>query len=74
MKKSPAKALFCILMSNLDPYEEKGYFRNYAMYPIYERCVALDEVYRILCLLGYEMTDDEKALQDGTHEIFIDMI
>lgn len=74
MKRSPAKALFCILMSNLDPYEEKGYFRNYAMYPIYERCVALDEVYRILCLLGYEMTDDEKALQDGTHEIFIDMI
>ena len=25
---------------------------------------------RLLVKLGYEMSDDEKALQDGTHELF----
>lgn len=30
----------------------------------------LDFLYEILVELGYEMSDDEKALQDGTHELF----
>lgn len=72
MKNSPAKHLFCILISNLEPLEEKGYFRSYAVLPIHEPCVALDEVYRLLCSLGYEMTEDEKSLQDGSHELFDD--
>ena len=70
MKNMPAKHLLCILLAELDPMEDKGYFRSYATYPTHERCVALDEVYRLLCLLGYEMTEEEKALQDGSHELF----
>ncbi len=31
---------------------------------------SLDFLYGILSELGYEMSDDEKALQDGTHELF----
>ena len=30
----------------------------------------LDFLYEILTELGYEMSDEEKALQDGTHELF----
>ena len=30
----------------------------------------LDFLYKILTELGYEMSDEEKALQDGTHELF----
>jgi ParB family chromosome partitioning protein len=30
----------------------------------------LDAIYECLCTLGYVMSDDEKALQDGTHENF----
>lgn len=30
----------------------------------------LDMIYDFLCTLGYEMSDEEKALRDGTHELF----
>ena len=30
-----------------------------------------DGVYKFLCELGYEMSDEEKALQDGTHELYL---
>ena len=30
----------------------------------------LDSTYELLAALGYEMADDEKALQDGTHQLF----
>jgi ParB family chromosome partitioning protein len=32
----------------------------------------LDAIYEWLVSLGYEMSDDERKLQDGTHELFID--
>lgn len=32
----------------------------------------LDAIYKYLCALGYEMSDEEKAMQDGTHELFQD--
>jgi len=31
----------------------------------------LDMRYDFLCKLGYEMSDEEKALRDGTHELFV---
>lgn len=72
MKKEPSRYLFCILISIMDPYDEGGYFNKYTNRPIYNPFPALDEVYRLLCLLGYEMTEDEKALQDGSHKLFED--
>lgn len=30
----------------------------------------LDDLYNWLCALGYEMSDEEKAMQDGSHEVF----
>lgn len=31
---------------------------------------SLDAIYALLTALGYEMSDEEKALQNGTHAIF----
>ena len=31
----------------------------------------LDAIYDCLCALGYRMSDEEQALRDGTHELFI---
>lgn len=36
----------------------------------YECNDALDRLYDFLISLGYEMSDEEKAMRDGTHEVF----
>lgn len=28
------------------------------------------KAYELLAIFGYEMSDEEKSMQDGTHEIF----
>lgn len=43
---------------------------NHAYVSTYEENGDLDFLYEILAELGYEMSDEEKALQDGTHELF----
>lgn len=37
----------------------------------YQKNTRLDFIYKHLCALGYEMSDEEKALLDGTHEIYL---
>ena len=32
--------------------------------------IHIDSLYACLCDLGYEMSDEEKELQNGTHEVF----
>lgn len=44
------------------------YWNSYTMK--HEENEKLDRIYALLVKLGYEMSDDEKALQDGTHELF----
>lgn len=55
-------------------FENKGhasYVKEvYNDFPKHETCERLDLLYAWLCSLGYEMSDEEKALQDGTHELF----
>lgn len=43
-----------------------GYKREY---PTWEKNYQLDSLYKWLVSVGYEMSDDEKALQDGTHRL-----
>lgn len=52
--------------------KSEGYFRSYwNSYTMkHEENEKLDRIYALLVKLGYEMSDDEKALQDGTHELF----
>ena len=39
-------------------------------YPGYQKSTKLDGLYLWLTSLGYQMSDEEKTLQDGTHELF----
>lgn len=54
---------------NLSRYSYfRSYWNSYTMK--HEENEKLDRIYALLVKLGYEMSDDEKALQDGTHELF----
>ena len=46
-----------------------GYYRSWGEYE-YAENEALDMCYAFLDKLGYEMSEEEKAFQNGTHEIF----
>ena len=52
--------------------EERGYSGGGYRYefPKHGYSYQLNELYAWLCSLGYEMSDEEKALQNGTHEVF----
>ena len=52
--------------------EENGYYhmgRSEYM-PTHDKNLRLDLIYKYLCKLGYQMADEEKQLQDGTHQLF----
>lgn len=72
ISKTPEKALLQLIYARLGDDKSSGYFRsywnNYTMK--HEENEKLDRIYALLVKLGYEMSDDEKALQNGTHELF----
>ena len=61
-----------MIYARLGDGKSEGYFRSYwNSYTMkHEENEKLDRIYALLVKLGYEMSDDEKALQDGTHELF----
>lgn len=71
--RRPLKALLALAWSTADS-PRTGYAR--AVWQADRRFIRheenrmLDEIYKLLKGLGYEMSDEEKALQDGSHEIF----
>lgn len=55
----------------LERYWSKEWDSNIRAYVIaYKPNDTLDILYTFLTSLGYEMSDEEKAMQDGTHELF----
>lgn len=70
--KTPEKTLLRMIYARLGDGKSEGYFRSYwNSYTMkHEENEKLDRIYALLIKLGYEMSDDEKALQDGTHELF----
>lgn len=54
-----------------DSEDERYYSPNYQQrFPEHNENERLDLIYSFLCRLGYEMSDEEKQLQDGTHPLF----
>lgn len=50
---------------------DNGYSTEYQkMMPEHRKNEKLDAIYRFLCSLGYEMSEQEKQLQDGSHRLF----
>ena len=54
-----------------DDSKKESYANGYQKaYPEYRKSTKLDGLYLWLTSLGYQMSDEEKALQDGTHELY----
>lgn len=77
LTERPEYTLLAIAYASVD-YERLSYYQKnwrmengqYGYHLDYEANEALDFLYHRLTDLGYEMSDEEKALQDGTHELF----
>ncbi len=68
-KEKTAKMLLKFAYAISEDSAQNGYYDGwYAKHSDNHR---LDMIYDFLCSLGYEMSDEEKALQNGTHELFI---
>jgi ParB family chromosome partitioning protein len=46
-----------------------GYYGT--QFPEFKANKNLDLIYDFMCKLGYEMSTEEKQLQDGTHELYV---
>lgn len=77
LTERPEYTLLATAYASVD-YERLAYYQKnwrlengqYGYHLDYEANEQLDFLYHRLTDLGYEMSDEEKALQDGTHELF----
>lgn len=60
-----------IIYTQFQDSKTNGYHSSYkGDWPKHEKNLMLDALYAWLELMGYEMSDDEKGLQNGTHRLF----
>lgn len=75
IEAEPEKAVLCLAYSSVDN-ERLGYWScdwNSAAQKYeynYKANDRLDAVYNLLTAIGYEMSDEEKQMQNGNHEVF----
>lgn len=64
----------CFVYIFFEDGKDQGYGKEHyvgkAWVPYYRGSDKLDAIYDWLISLGYQMSDEEKALRDGTHEIY----
>lgn len=66
-----AKGYPILIYANFGDGEKLSHVAGHSgEWPKYSRDARLVALYEWLCSLGYEMSEDEKALQDGTHKLF----
>lgn len=70
-KKRPLYAVLLCAYFKMECAAECGYGNPWDFTP--QENVKLDELYEFLTSIGYEMSDEEKALQDGTSEVFANL-
>jgi ParB family chromosome partitioning protein len=73
--QNPEHTMMALAYSRLDSpntsYIDDVYSSKKQAYEsLYKKNVVLDVTYEVLTALGYEMSDEEHAMQDGTHELF----
>jgi ParB family chromosome partitioning protein len=73
-EKAPERATLLVLWAALGDAPENGYWtKEYGgqKMPRHDASnTKLDLLYEIICGLGYQMSDAERSLQDGTHSLF----
>lgn len=76
IEESPEYGLLVCAYASVEA-DDNGYWaerwntnkREYEI--VHEPNDRLDRLYNFLISLGYEMSDEEKAMQDGTHQLFV---
>ena len=60
-----------IIYAQFQDSKNNGYYTAYKTEWLrHDKNLMLDALYAWLISMGYEMSDDEKVLQNGTHELF----
>ena len=77
MDRCPEYTLLATLYASIDSdrmeyWGSRWDMENHRSVLVHEENKALDFVYDTLETFGYQMSDEEAALQDGTHELFQD--
>jgi len=67
--KSTSEHLFVSVYLNMEVLPTNSMFTDWQ--GRHKGNESLDRLYEFLCKLGYEMSDEEAALQDGTHELYL---
>lgn len=75
IEAEPEKAILCLAYSSVDDYHLgywKGRWNGEKQKTVYEYEAndRLDGIYNLLTSLGYEMSDEEKQMQNGNHDVF----
>lgn len=75
MREKPEYGLLCTAYAAIDNDGEGYYSRGWnteirASVPVYRANDSLDALYDFLISIGYEMSDMEKELQNGSHALF----
>ncbi|MDL2273300.1 ParB/RepB/Spo0J family partition protein [Oscillospiraceae bacterium OttesenSCG-928-G22] len=65
---TPEKALLYAVYCDCDDSGSNTYYQHY--HGLHSENDSLDRLYDLLETLGYKMSDEEKAMFDGTHELF----
>lgn len=68
---APARLLLLCIEANVDDdYWQRSYGAGGLQGVTHAKNGELDSLYELLSVLGYEMSDEEKQMQDGTHRVF----
>lgn len=71
MSETPGKAVPALIYLYFENNSNNKYYQErYDDFPTYSKNECLDGLYQWLMSLGYEMSDDEVGLMNGTHPIF----
>ena len=68
VKKEPERMFWLMIYENTGDFERQTYHEYWKCK--HEENAELSALYDILIKLGYEMSDEEKQLRDGTHRLF----
>ena len=73
LRDNPGRAIPALIYLSFENYKDFKYYREqYNDFPKHEKNEWLDKLYDWLISLGYEMSDEERQLRDGTHPLFVD--
>lgn len=70
-ERFPRRVLLAYTLAVLSDKDTLSHIDIYSFEKPYNPSVKLNRIYSLLCKLGYEMSDEEKQLRDGTHSIYM---